>query len=240
MGVSGGVAKFDKKTEKFTVWEGVGGGPVASDGMVWGRTQPRSAGDPRGLRGGEVTRLNPKTGEIKRYPYPDRPARFYGYEPDTRGTLYLASLQLSEIGVLNGKTGAWEIYPTPTPDAGSRRGNVDSQDRFWFAEYYVGKIGMFDPKTKQIKEWQVSSSPSLGGIYCVVGVDKNGEVWGGGEFTEYVVRLNPESGEVTTYPASSNGYMQIQKIDLDHSANSVAVWYGQSHLGRLARLEPLD
>ena len=240
MGVSGGVAKFDKKTEKFTVWKGVGGGPVASDGMVWGRTQPRTASDPRGLSGGEVTRLDPKTGEIKRYPYPDRPMRFYGYEPDSRGNLYLASLQLSVIGVLNGKTGAWELYPTPTPDAGTRRGNVDSQDRFWFAEYYVGKIGMFDPKTKQIQEWPVASEPFLGGIYCVVGVDKNGEVWGGGEFTEYVVRLNPETGEVTTYPGSSDGYMQIQKIDLDHSATSVAIWYGQSHLGRIARLEPLD
>ena len=239
MGVSGGIAKFDKRTEKFTIWEGMGSGPIASDGMVWNR---RNTGDGvTAPRSGEAIRLDPKTGEIKRWPYPDgQPLRFYGYEPDSRGNLYLASLQFSTIGVLNGKTGEWELYPTPTPDAGSRRGTVDSQDRFWFAEYYVGKIGMFDPKTKQIKEWSVAPEPSLGGIYAVVGVDKNGEVWGGGEFTEYVVRLNPATGEVTTYPGSSNGYMQIQKIDLDHSAASVAVWYGQSHLGRIARLEPLD
>jgi streptogramin lyase len=239
MGVSGGIAKFDKKTEKFTVWKGIGGGPIASDGMVWGRVNTGDGDDEP--RSGEAVRLDPKTGEIRRWPYPKgQPLRFYGYEPDSRGNLYLASLQYSVIGVLNGKTGEWNLYPTPTPDAGSRRGTVDSQDRFWFAEYYVGQIGMFDPKTKQIKEWKIASEPLLGGIYAVTGVDKNGEVWGGGEFTEYIVRLNPVTGEVTNYPGSSSGYMQVQKIDVDPSTASVAVWYGQSHVARIARLEPLD
>ena len=135
-------------------------------------------------------RLDPKTGEIKVFPYPEaRPMRFYGIEADSRGNLYGASLQLAMIGELNGETGEWNLYPTPTPDSGSRRGDIDSQDRFWFAEYYVGKIGMFDTRTKQFKEWDIPPTP-WSGPYDVV-VDKNGEVWASGRVHGQSVSAQP-------------------------------------------------
>ena len=148
-----------------------------------------------------------------------------------------ASLQMSVIGELIAATGKWTLYPTPTPNSGSRRADMDSQDRLWFAEYYAGKIGMFDTKTKQFKEWDIPPTP-WSGPYDVV-VDKNGEVWAGGEYADNVYRLNPANGEVTTYPLPSQE-MNIQRMAVDDSTAPVTVWAGENHRARLARVEPLD
>jgi virginiamycin B lyase len=231
VGSSLGVIRFDAKTERFTAWEDVPGGMVAisPDGIVWTKDQGKFT----------MHRLDPKTGAIKVFPYPEaRPMRFYGIEADSKGNVYGASLQLGAIGELNGATGQWKLHTTPSPNSGSRRGDVDKQDRFWFAEYYAGKIGVFDTKTKQFKEWDIPPVP-WSGPYDVV-VDKNGEVWASGEFTDNLFRLNPATGEVTAYPVSSGLYMQVQRVDVDNSTNPVTVWMGENHLARIAKVEPLD
>jgi streptogramin lyase len=231
VGSSLGVIRFNKQTEDFTVWGDMPGGMVAISptGIVWSKDQGKYT----------MHRLDLKTGQIKVFPYPEaRPMRFYGIEADSKGNVYGASLQLGAIGELNGETGEWKLYPTPTPDSGARRGDIDKQDRFWFAEYYVGKIGMFDTRTKQFKEWDIPPTP-WSGPYDVV-VDKNGEVWASGEYTDNLFRLNPTTGEVTTYPVSSKLYMQIQRVDVDNSTNPVTVWLGENHLARIAKVEPLD
>ena len=97
---------------------------------------------------------------------------------------------------------------------------------------------MFDTRTKQFKEWEIPPAP-WSGPYDVV-VDKNGEVWASGEFTDNLFRLNPATGEVTTYPVSSKLYMQAQRVDVDNRTTPVTVWIGENHLARIARVEPLD
>lgn len=222
-----GIAKFDKTTEKFTIYKGPGGMiAISPDGTVWSKDQGRF----------KVYRLDPKTGESRTYPMLPN-TRFYGLEADSQGNLYGASLQLSVIGELNGQTGKWTLYPTPTANAGPRRADMDRQDRLWFAEYYAGKIGMFDTKTKQFKEWEIPPVP-WSGPYDVV-VDKNGEVWAGGEYTDNVFRLNPATGQVIAYPLPSLE-MNIQRIDVDNSTTPVTVWAGENHRARIARVEPLD
>ena len=228
VGGSLGIIRFDRKTATFKVWEDVPGGMVAvsPDGIVWSKDQEKF----------KIYKLDPKTGEHTMFAMlPNN--RFYGIEADSKGNFYGASLQQAVIGEMNGKTGEWKLYPTPTPDSGSRRADMDKQDRLWFAEYYVGKIGMFDTNTKQFREWDIPPTP-LSGPYDVV-ADKNGEVWAAGEFTDNVFRLNPGTGQVTTYPIPSL-YFQAQRIDVDNSTNPVTVWVGESHRAKLAKVEPLD
>jgi virginiamycin B lyase len=223
-----GIAKFDRSTEKFTEWWDVAGGMIAirPDGKVWSKDQAHF----------KVHLLDPRTGEVKMYPMLSG-NRFYGIESDSRGNFYGASLQLSVIGELLADTGKWTLYPTPTQNAGPRRADFDSQDHFWFAEYYAGKIGMFDTKTKQFQEWDIPPTP-WSGPYDVV-VDQHGEVWAGGEYADNVYRLNPKTGEVTTYPLPTLE-MNIQRMDVDRSANPVTVWAGENHQAKIARVEPLD
>ncbi len=228
VGSSVGILKFDRKTEQFTVWRDMPGGMVAlsPDGIVWSKDQGAYT----------MYRLNPRTGEIKTYPFARR-IRFYGIEADAHGNVYGASLQSATIGKLNGDTGEWEHFATPTPDAGPRRADMDGQGRFWFAEYYAGKIGMFDPTTRKITEWPIPPTP-WSGPYDVV-ADKNGEVWAAGEFADNVYRLNPATGEVTTYPLPTLE-MNVQRIDVDSSTNPVTIWLSQNHKSKIARVEPLD
>ena len=114
---------------------------------------------------------------------------------------------------------------------------MDSRDRFWFGEYKVGKIGMFDTKTKQFKEWGVPPMP-WSGPYDVA-VDKNGEIWAGGEHTDYLFRLNPKTGQVTTYLLPTLE-MNIQKVSIDNSTNPVTIWVGENHQAKIAKVEPLE
>jgi len=73
---------------------------------------------------------------------------------------------------------------------------VDAGNRLWFAEYGANAVAMFDPKTEKIQEWKVPTPWSA--PYQAV-ADKNGDVWAGSMFTDRIIRLNPNIGEVTEY-----------------------------------------
>jgi len=211
-----------------------GQGRIRADGMIWREIgSPQSDGDPL-IK--EVLRIDPKTGEEKRFAGPDRPMRFYGDEVDSQGNFYGASLQYGVVGVLNGKNGEWAFIPTPTPDGGPRRTHMDRQDRFWYAEYYAGAIGMFDPKTWKISEWKLHPYSLPYGI----GVDKNGEAWAAGQGGNELYRLNPTTGEVTAYPKGTVMYGQTRQLYVDNRTNPVTVWIPHDHMKRIAKVEPLD
>ena len=225
-----GTTNINRETLEVTK----GQGRIRSDGMIWQeRGSPQSDGDPKIV---EVIRTDPKTGEVKRFPGPERPMRFYGDEVDSKGNFYGASLQYGVVGVLNGQNGEWAFIPTPTPEGGPRRTHMDRQDRFWYAEYYAGAIGMFDPKTWQIHEWKLDASSLPYGI----GVDKNGEAWAAGQGTNNLYRLNPATGQVTAYPKGTVVYGQTRQLYVDNRTNPVTVWIPQNHMKRLSKVEPLD
>jgi len=211
-----------------------GKGRIRADGNVWREVgSPQSDGDPL-IK--EVIRINPNTGEEKRFPGPNRPMRFYGDEVDSKGNFYGASLQFGVVGLMDGQTGEWAFVPTPTPDGGPRRTHMDRQDRFWYAEYYAGAIGMFDRKTWKISEWKLHPYSLPYGI----GVDKNGEAWAAGQGGNELYRLNPANGEVTAYPKGSVMYGQTRQLYVDNRTSPVTVWIPQNHMKRLSRVEPLD
>jgi streptogramin lyase len=232
----GGTAKLDKKTGKVTAHpvppehDGVKTrtGMVAispETGVVWFK-----ASQDRLVHG-----FDPKQGKvIASHKVP--PVGFYGMEPDSRGNLVMFGMPGSVIGVMDPASGEVSTYPTPTPRAGPRRGQLDAQDRAWFAEFYAQKIGMFDPRTTEIKEWGLGTP--YGGTYDAV-PDNNGEVWSGGMHTDYIFRLNPATGEVTRYLLPRLG-VNIRRMDVDDSTSPVAVWIGENHHAKLAKIEPLE
>jgi streptogramin lyase len=68
--------------------------------------------------------------------------------------------------------------------------------------------------------------------------DKNGEVWAGSMWTDYVSRLNPETGAFTEYllPQETN----IRRVFVDNSTNPVTFWVGNNLHASIVKLEPLD
>lgn len=112
---------------------------------------------------------------------------------------------------------------------------VDARNRLWFAEYGANAVAMFDPKTEKIQEWKVPTPWST--PYQAV-ADKNGDVWAGSMFTDRVMRLNPDSGEVTEYllPQQTN----IRRVFVDNSTTPVTFWVRNNHGASIMKLEPID
>jgi streptogramin lyase len=236
-----GVAKFDRKTEKFTNYdlpEGVKADfvSVGGDGKVWAKD----------TAGREDYRIIPATGEItkidqfppemmdKNYSGPKH--HIYGITADAKGNLYEADIEGGDLFRIDGATLKVSTFHLPTKDAGPRRMHMDSQGRVWIGEYYGKKLAMFDPATEKFQEW----NPPLPwyGSYDVV-LDKNGYAWTGTMTSEVILRLNPKSGEFRQYllPRLS---VNVRRVEVDDSGPKPVFWVGENHLAKIAKVEPIE
>ena len=234
-----GIAKFDRKTEKFQVWSlppELNGDHVQInqvspnrhhvDGKVW----LQDAGTYT------VIRLDVRSGKFEMFePYEIPRPNVYDVIPDSRNNGYVLPLGSDEIVRIDAKTGAMTRYKTPTPGSGPRRGMMDAQDRLWFGENRADRIGMFDTRTERFEEW---SAPTPGAWPYDVTVDKNGDAWSGGEYNDRILRLNPRTGQFTEYllPAHTN----VRRVFVDNSTTPVTFWVGNNHGASIVKLEPLD
>ena len=235
----GGVAKFDRKTEKFQTWSLPPDDnkdytqinqvdPMHSkvDGKVWVQDAGEYA----------LRQLDPVSGKFEVFrPFPAPSPNVYDVISDSRNNGYFTVFGADQIGKIDSKTGKITLYKTPTPNSAPRRGSMDSRDHFWFAEYRGNRIGMFDTETQRFQEW-VPPTP-WAQPYDVV-ADKNGEAWAGSLFTDRVTRLDPKTGQMTDYllPRSTN----IRRVFVDNSTTPVTFWVGNDHGASIIKLEPLD
>ena len=234
-----GIAKFDRKTEKFQVWSlppELNGDHVQVnqvspdrhhvDGKVW----LQDAGTYT------VIRLDVRSGKFEMFePYKIPRPNVYDVIPDSGNNGYVLPLGSDEIVRIDAKTGAMTRYKTPTPGSGPRRGMMDSQDRLWFGENRADRIGMFDTRTERFQEWR---APTPGAWPYDVTADKNGDAWSGGEYNDRILRLNPRTGQFTEYllPAETN----VRRVFVDNSTTPVTFWVGSTHSASIVKLEPLD
>jgi virginiamycin B lyase len=239
MQFQGGVAKFDKKTEKFQTWSlppELNGDHVQInqvspehhkvDGKVW----LQDAGTYT------VLRLDVKSGKFEVFePYRIPRPNIYDVISDAQNNVYFTVFGRENIGRIDAKTGKVALYPTPTHGSAPRRGMMDSQGKLWFGENRANRIGMFDTATQQFQEW---SAPTPESWPYDATADKNGEVWSGGEFSDRVLRLNPKTGEIVEYllPRFTN----IRRVFVDNSTTPVTFWVGNNHGASIVKLEPLD
>lgn len=239
MQFQGGVAKFDKRTEKFQTWSlppDLNGDHVQInqvspehhkvDGKVW----LQDAGTYT------VLRLDEKSGKFEMFePYRIPRPNIYDVISDTQNNVYFTVFGRENIGRIDAKSGKIALYPTPSRGSAPRRGMMDAQGRLWFGENRANRIGMFDTATERFQEWP---APTLESWPYDSTADKNGEVWSGGEFTDRVLRLDPKTGAMVEYllPRFTN----IRRVFVENSTNPVTFWVGNNHGASVIKLEPLD
>jgi len=239
MQFQGGVAKFDRKTEKFQTWSlppELNGDYVQInqvspehsrvDGKIW----LQDAGTYT------VLRLDPKSGKFEVFtPFAIPRPNIYDVISDAQNNAYFTVFGGAQIGRIDAKTGKIDLYSTPTPGSAPRRGMIDRGGRFWFGENRGDRIGMFDTRTQKFQEWP---APTKGSWPYDVTADKNGDAWSGGEFTDTVQRLNPKTGEFTEYllPRFTN----VRRVFVDNSTTPATFWVGNNHGASIVKLEPLD
>jgi len=234
-----GIAKFDRKTEKFRVFslppelngdyrELTFVNPAHSyvDGKIW----INDSGTYTQLR------LDTATGKFEVFePFPMPHPNTYQVTSDSQNNGWFTVFGRENLGRIDAKTGKITTYKTPTSRSGPRRGSIDSQDRFWFAENRANKIGVFDIKTEKFQEWE-SPTPEFN-PYDVV-PDKNGEAWAGSEFADSVLRVDSKTGQSTEYllPRHTN----MRRSFVDNSTTPVTFWVGNTHGASIVKVEPLD
>jgi virginiamycin B lyase len=239
MQFQGGIAKFDRKTEKFRTWSlpaELNGDHVQInqvspehshvDGKVW----LQDAGTYT------VMRLDLASGKFEVFsPYPIPRPNIYDVISDARNNAWFTVLGAETIGRIDAKTGRITLHQTPTKGSGPRRGMIDAQGQIWFGENRGDRIGMFDTKSEQFKEW---AAPTPGSWPYDVTADKNGDAWSAGEFTDTVQRLNPRTGEFAEYllPRHTN----VRRVFVDNSTTPVTFWVGNNHGASIVKLEPMD
>jgi streptogramin lyase len=235
----GGIAKFDKKTEKFQTWSlppELNGDHVQInqvspnrhkvDGKVW----LQDAGTYT------ILRLDVASGKFEVFePYKIPRPNVYDVIPDSQNNGYVLPLGGEEIFRIDAKTGVITAFKTPTPGSGPRRGMMDSQERLWFGENRADQIGMFDTRTQRFQEWR---APTPGAWPYDVTADKNGEVWSGGEYNDRILRLDPRTGRFIEYllPQQTN----VRRVFVQNSTTPVTFWVGSNHGASIVKLEPLD
>ena len=233
------IAKFDRKTEKFQIYKlppeldgdyreitFVAPQHSHADGKVW----LTDAGSYTQMR------LDLASGKFEVFePFPVPRPNIYQVISDAQNNLYLDVLGRQDIGKIDAKTGKITFYPTPTAHSAPRRGMMDPQGRLWFGENRGNKIGMFDTKTQKFQEWD---SPAPEYFPYDVTADKNGDAWAVSEFSDSVLRLNPQTGRITEYPLPR--FTNMRRAFVDNSTTPVTFWVGNTHGASIVKLEPVN
>jgi streptogramin lyase len=113
---------------------------------------------------------------------------------------------------------------------------MDSQDRLWIGESFGNKIAMLDTRTEKFQEW--SHPIPWYGPYDVAPA-KDGWVWTGGMSTDFITRLNPQTGEFRTYLLPRVG-VNVRRVDVNNSGPHPVFWIGENHQAKIAKVEVLN
>jgi len=236
-----GIAKFDKKTEKFTNWSIPANmaSPktrttflsTSRDGKVWIKDNVDY----------KAFRLDPASGQFTGFNfYPDEltgaKPNMYGINADAQGNLWAADIDGGKIARIDALTGKSTVYATPTANSGPRRMHFDTKDHLWFGEYYANKIGVLDMKSGKIQEW--THPVDWYGPYDVAPA-KDGYVWTGAMASDLITRFNPQNGEFRNYLLPRVG-TNVRRVDVDNSGSRPVFWVAECHQAKIAKVEPLD
>lgn len=227
---TGGLLKFDRKTEKFSSYTFPDRAPrrflsLGTDpprNRVWFHTDDYYGMYYSGF-------FEPDKLKWTLYEIPFKPGKkaggIYGDVTDSKGNRYLMKHRDSDIDRIDVETEKLARYATPTPNAFPRRGDYDSQDRIWFAEYNAGQIGMFDPATSKITEYKIDLPMALP---YGTGVDRNTDrVWVELYRADRLVTLDPKTGEMLQYWLPDRHQMaRSPRAAPNSTADHSIIWLG--------------
>lgn len=157
-----------------------------------------------------LTRLNPRTGEVKTFATPrtesmsEKAVHLYAAVADSRGRLWYTETHGNRMGMLDPQTGeTWE-QDMPEHSVGPKRLAIDADDVLWIPELASGKITVYDTRTRKITDR--FDLPIKGDF--PYGIRRNrytGDLWITGSGSDSLYRLEPASRKFSVYRLPRQG-----------------------------------
>lgn len=157
-----------------------------------------------------LTRLNPKTGEVKNFATPrtermaEKAVHLYAAVADSQGRLWYTETHGNRMGMLDPRTGeAWE-QDMPEHSVGPKRLAIDADDVLWIPELASGKITVYNTRKRKITDR--FDLPIAGDF--PYGIRRNrytGDLWITGSGSDSLYRLDPKTRTFSIYRLPRQG-----------------------------------
>jgi virginiamycin B lyase len=214
--------------------------PIKEWTVPWERSRPRDpfldrkTGDVWfvGQVGNYVGRLNPKTGQFRRYELEDR-ALPHNVIVDADGTVWYAGNGNGHIGKMDPATGKVTRYPMPDSTVRDPHTlTIGTDGNLWFTAQRAGYVGRLDRATGAVKLVKIGSGART--LPYGIDIDSKGRAWVNEFGTNKIAVVEP-------------GTLAVREYDLPHAAarsRRIAVtpddivWYVDYARGYLGRLDP--
>jgi virginiamycin B lyase len=213
--------------------------PIKEWTVPWERSRPRDpyldrkTGDVWfvGQVGNYVGRLNPKTGEFRRYELEER-ALPHNVVVDADGTVWYAGNGNGHIGKMDPATGKVTRYPMPDSTVRDPHTLTFGTDGdLWFTAQRAGYVGRLVKATGEVKLARVGQGRTL--PYGIE-VDSKGNAWVNEFGTNKIAMLDPRTLAVREFELP-NANARSRRIAVTPDD---AVWYVDYARGFLGHLDP--
>lgn len=188
----------------------------APDGAIWWT----------GMWASLAGRLDPESGLMEEFKLPPA-ARPHSIVPDSEGNIWYTGNSNASIGKLNPKTGEVTEFKTRAGDP--HTATFHPNGNLYFTAQRAGMLGRLDPRTGVVDE--IETEPRPYGIQ----VAPDQTVWVAFNGTNKIGALNPDSMAVKYYEVPDER-TRIRRLGIDSQG---IVWFVNSSLGKIGRLDPV-
>ena len=183
-----------------------------------------------GQVGNYVARLDPTTGDIKRFEI-DSGTHPHNLVVDAKGTVWFTGNTNNRIVKMDPESGKLTTYMIPDPAVKDPHTmTFDKKGDVWFSAQNSGFVGRFTPSTGAFKLWKLTLNARPYGIV----LDSRGRPWFDEFGTNKIGTIDPTTLGLKEFPLPE-ARSRPRRIAI---TSDDAIWYGDYTRGCLGRLDP--
>jgi virginiamycin B lyase len=194
---------------------------VAPDGTVWFVGQV----------GNYVAKLNPESGDMKKFDIPGAGPHTVVVSED--GTPWYAGNKDKHIGQMNPETGAVTLFPMPEGIKDPHTMDWTSEGQLWFTAQWSNVIAKLNPDTGKVEK-VILPEQNMRPYGLIVGPDER--PWIAFMGTNAIGTINPHTMALEIIPTPDEDSL-IRRIGMTSDGR---IWWGDNAMGHIGVYDPND
>jgi streptogramin lyase len=156
---------------------------------------------------------------------------------DSKGGIWISEVDMSRFGYFDPESLTYTRIDPPQGNFTRIFGQIapDPNDRIWIMDNGSSpnsELLRYDPVTNEFQSYRITAPLRYRAPLNTLRF-LDGNIWGSGNASSRVVKLDPNTGEVTSYPATRGSHPFGIAIGADR-----AVWYITNYNNEIVRLDP--